>query len=211
ALHPVGHADLRSGRQPGRRAGDPAQRDRRGHGAGEVPGDARDRGAGAGATRRADPLPHQGAARDQPDAAQSAEGAPRLQERADVVDAPPWAVTVSTNGHRSRAQVRESTCGTRREGDRAPRRESMKRLVMVLGIATFLPAFAAADERGTYVTMDRIGTDSDVGIDVAALLYNSGGPPLGPPRNRRARYAHPHRGRVVRPVSLRRVIGDGPG
>src|SRR5262249_36312983 len=209
ALHPVGPADLRSGGQPGRRAGDPAQRDRRGHGGGGGPGDARNRGAGAGGDRRADPLPHQGAARDQPDAAQSAEGAPRLQERADVVDAPPWAVTVSTNGHRSRAQVRESTCGTRREGDRAPRRESMKRLVMVLGIATFLPAFAAADERGTYVTMDRIGTDSDVGIDVAALLYNSGGPDFGLRENVHARYVDPSGFGVFGQFSIGHVFGNG--
>ncbi|HKA91716.1 MAG TPA: hypothetical protein VKE22_28830 [Haliangiales bacterium] len=85
----------------------------------------------------------------------------------------------------------------------------MKRLVMVLGIATFLPAFAAADERGTYVTMDRIGTDSDVGIDVAALLYNSGGPDFGLRENVHARYVDPSGFGVFGQFSIGHVFGNG--
>src|SRR5262249_25198289 len=85
ALHPVGHPDLRPGGQHDRRARGAAQRHRRGDGAGEVPGDAGERGPRARAAGDPDPGADQGAARHEPDPAQGAEGAARVQEGADAL------------------------------------------------------------------------------------------------------------------------------
>ncbi len=89
----------------------------------------------------------------------------------------------------------------------------MTRLVirtgLAVGIASLLPALAAADERGTFVTLDRVGTSSDVGLEVSAFFYNSGGPDFGLRENLHARYVDPSGFGVFGQFSVGHIFGGG--
>src|SRR5262249_41239321 len=66
----------------------------------------------------------------------------------------------------------------------------MKGLAMALGIVVGVPASAAADERGTFVTLDRMATTGAVGLEASAFLYTPsfGGPGFALRENLHARY-----------------------
>jgi hypothetical protein len=48
-----------------------------------------------------------------------------------------------------------------------------------IGMALFLPALAAADERGAFVSLDREGTTNAVGLDASAVFSQIAGPDVG--------------------------------
>ena len=55
-----------------------------------------------------------------------------------------------------------------------------------------LPQFAVADERGSFVTLDREGTNNAIGLDVSALLFtNDSDPDAGLRENLWGRYVSP--------------------
>ena len=61
----------------------------------------------------------------------------------------------------------------------------------VFAILCLLPTFAIADERGTFVTLDREGTANAVGLDISALLPNQDAPDAALRQNLWGRYVSP--------------------
>jgi hypothetical protein len=82
-------------------------------------------------------------------------------------------------------------------------------LVLCLGGFSLVPALAAADERGAFVTLDRVGTASEVGLEVSALFYTSGGPDFGLRENLHGRFVDPSGFGVFAQFSLAHAFAGG--
>ena len=91
-------------------------------------------------------------------------------------------------------------------------RAGMKRLVgsFVAFAFLLLPAIAArADERGTYVTLDRDATDNAVGLNVVGHFYSVGAPDFGMRENLFGRYVNASGFGAFGQVSVSHAFNDG--